>query len=413
MGSDHRKLLGLHSVKRFCMEHCKVDKDAGCPPPPCRNCTPGCQHMNPPVPPRPRPPPPVHLGDVDLKQKHFVIASMSVVASMIAMFLLFAIFCIAIRVYYLRRNSSGRRDHPPILFGTQDDFLDENQGPTFDHPIWYIQTIGLPQSVIESITVFRYKKDEGLIEGTECSVCLSEFQEEESLRLLPKCSHAFHIPCIDTWLRSHKNCPLCRAPVFCGTNIAPQASQSEPSLNDLDSRNENAVENHRGEETGNMGEGGTSEVRNVPIEDVYTAENSKKGIPLVKTRNCASDSLVLSDIAAKRRVVEEEMQPMRRSVSLDFSAAMTIYEEVAVVVNNGKQHQGSFDDTQSISKPNSSKSKMVAKPTSVSSSISKMMKSSSIGSSLQKGPISMKRSFSFSGKRSSSKHSRRHSVLPL
>lgn len=59
--------------------------------------------------------------------------------------------------------------------------------------------------------MWKYKKGEGVIEGTECSVCLSEFQEEEMLRLLPKCNHAFHVSCIDTWLRSHTNCPLCRA----------------------------------------------------------------------------------------------------------------------------------------------------------------------------------------------------------
>lgn len=50
-----------------------------------------------------------------------------------------------------------------------------------------------------------------VVEGTDCSVCLSELEENESLRLLPKCSHAFHVPCIDTWLKSHSSCPLCRS----------------------------------------------------------------------------------------------------------------------------------------------------------------------------------------------------------
>ncbi|KAK4850400.1 hypothetical protein QYF36_006436 [Acer negundo] len=70
---------------------------------------------------------------------------------------------------------------------------------------------GLDEAVIKSITVVKYKKGDGLVEGTDCSVCLSEFVEDESLRLLPKCSHAFHLPCIDTWFKSHSNCPLCRA----------------------------------------------------------------------------------------------------------------------------------------------------------------------------------------------------------
>ncbi|XP_040382952.1 E3 ubiquitin-protein ligase ATL6-like [Oryza brachyantha] len=45
----------------------------------------------------------------------------------------------------------------------------------------------------------------------ECAVCLSEFDDDETLRLLPRCSHAFHTDCIDAWLASHVTCPVCRA----------------------------------------------------------------------------------------------------------------------------------------------------------------------------------------------------------
>lgn len=78
---------------------------------------------------------------------------------------------------------------------------------------WHAAAAGLEEAAIKAITVCEYREGEGLIEGTECAVCLSEFKEEERLRLLPKCSHAFHLPCIDTWLKSHSTCPLCRAAV--------------------------------------------------------------------------------------------------------------------------------------------------------------------------------------------------------
>ncbi|KAL1215849.1 RING-H2 finger protein ATL54 [Cardamine amara subsp. amara] len=91
--------------------------------------------------------------------------------------------------------------------------FDEPSPVIIDHPIWHIRTIGLNPSVISSIKVCKYSKQDGVVEGSDCSVCLSEFEEEETLRLLPKCKHAFHLSCIDTWLRSHTNCPLCRAPV--------------------------------------------------------------------------------------------------------------------------------------------------------------------------------------------------------
>uniref|UniRef100_A0A1J3D460 RING-type E3 ubiquitin transferase n=1 Tax=Noccaea caerulescens TaxID=107243 RepID=A0A1J3D460_NOCCA len=107
-----------------------------------------------------------------------------------------------------RRYNSERDGDYDEEYTVDEEFRDREQ---VDHPIWLIRTTGLQQSVINSITICSYKRGDGLIERTDCPVCLNEFEEDESLRLLPKCNHAFHISCIDTWLRSHTNCPLCRA----------------------------------------------------------------------------------------------------------------------------------------------------------------------------------------------------------
>jgi E3 ubiquitin-protein ligase RNF38/44 len=71
---------------------------------------------------------------------------------------------------------------------------------------------GLDASVISSLPVFKFCP-ETHPEGVECAVCLSEFEEGETGRVLPKCNHSFHIDCIDMWFQSHSTCPLCRAPV--------------------------------------------------------------------------------------------------------------------------------------------------------------------------------------------------------
>ncbi|KAI3883362.1 hypothetical protein MKW92_039608 [Papaver armeniacum] len=44
----------------------------------------------------------------------------------------------------------------------------------------------------------------------ECAVCLSEFEDEDVLRQLPICRHAFHALCIDEWFVSQSTCPVCR-----------------------------------------------------------------------------------------------------------------------------------------------------------------------------------------------------------
>ncbi|KAE8681779.1 Tetratricopeptide repeat-like superfamily protein [Hibiscus syriacus] len=47
-----------------------------------------------------------------------------------------------------------------------------------------------------------------------CVVCLNDFQEHDMLRVLPKCSLAFHLDYIDIWLQSNDNCPICRTSVL-------------------------------------------------------------------------------------------------------------------------------------------------------------------------------------------------------
>ncbi|KAD6796414.1 hypothetical protein R6Q59_019796 [Mikania micrantha] len=73
---------------------------------------------------------------------------------------------------------------------------------------------GLDPAVIATFASFVYSSVKGIKIGQtvlECAVCLNEFQDHETLRLLPTCSHVFHRDCIDTWLVSHVTCPVCRA----------------------------------------------------------------------------------------------------------------------------------------------------------------------------------------------------------
>lgn len=332
---------------------------------------------------------------IQQKQKHLIRTGFTITALLIGVALLVGIIRSILNRHYSRRNSSRRRN-APILFHPQEDLLDEDRGPAIDHPIWFIHTVGLQQSVIDSITVCKYRKDEGLIDGTECSVCLSEFEEDESLRLLPKCSHAFHLTCIDTWLRSHKNCPLCRAPIV-SEATGSQVSVDEPNMSVTVPSQETQVENlqnHTGVESNQVGDGGTSEVGAddeihiaLAIEDGRRAETSKNSTHDSSSTNC--HSRVLSNLADNQRVEKEEIQPMRRSVSMDSSSASMIYHAVANIVTD----QGS-SKTQPGQLKRSSK-EIVAKPDSGTTNRSKMTKSSSIGRSLQKGPVSM-RSFSSS-----------------
>ncbi|KAH8861996.1 RING-H2 finger protein ATL10 [Schistosoma japonicum] len=58
----------------------------------------------------------------------------------------------------------------------------------------------------------------------ECEICLIEYQNKDRLRHLP-CGHAFHVKCIDAWLKQSTTCPKCRAGIRTGLARLERARQ--------------------------------------------------------------------------------------------------------------------------------------------------------------------------------------------
>jgi E3 ubiquitin-protein ligase ATL23 len=54
-------------------------------------------------------------------------------------------------------------------------------------------------------------------DGNECAVCLEPFQSGQRCRVIPACSHAFHVHCADAWLSRRSVCPICRRSAACET----------------------------------------------------------------------------------------------------------------------------------------------------------------------------------------------------
>ncbi|CAA7397849.1 unnamed protein product [Spirodela intermedia] len=80
--------------------------------------------------------------------------------------------------------------------------------------LFHLHDSGLDQAAIDALPVFLYGEIVGSKEPFDCAVCLCEFAAGDKLRLLPVCSHAFHIACIDAWLLCNSSCPLCRGTLF-------------------------------------------------------------------------------------------------------------------------------------------------------------------------------------------------------
>ncbi|XP_027331661.1 RING-H2 finger protein ATL54-like [Abrus precatorius] len=325
------------------------------------------------------PPPPSSISEHSNQVNHISSYLIILVTLFTVIFLVVAFYVIKVKCY---ADWCGWRFNGSVPSQTDntEEFLNENQ---VDHPVWLITTVGLQQSIINSITVCKYKKDEGLIEGTECSVCLNEFQEEETLRLLPKCNHAFHIPCIDTWLRSHTNCPLCRAGIV-SSNVAPDSATS--NFASTEQENANFARNHETllENSINDGEFSSNMVINVAMESRTGTGESSEGLEFIDESNY------------KERVNDStENQIEKGSVSSDsILEENSCSTESESKCNHVVDHVLGDSDTQ-LHMVNLWKQKQDGD---CYSKTYKSMRRSSIEECLHMSPVSMKRSFSCNGR---------------
>lgn len=190
--------------------------------------------------------------------------------------------------------------------------------------MWHISpSNGLDEALISKISVYKYRRGEGVVDGTDCSVCLSEFREEESLRLLPKCSHAFHLQCIDTWLRSHLNCPLCRANIV---SVNPGPPQLPPPPPPLPPSSE-----------GNNAEGERSEETIVTIEDLEVETSSESDDDGSK-ENSGEDHDII-EVGDDEEGVQESLRRGRVSVAdilqLSMEEEFMVAKDEGVFVDSG------------------------------------------------------------------------------
>ncbi|KAI3684114.1 hypothetical protein L6452_33333 [Arctium lappa] len=121
------------------------------------------------------------------------------IATIIALFLLLIlVFCFHLYAKWLwHRRQQGM------------DGLNNRRHQDQHHSGVTVLRRGLDASFLKTIPIIQFHSKHGM----ECAVCLSDLQEGENTRILPKCNHVFHAECIDMWFHSHSTCPICRNPV--------------------------------------------------------------------------------------------------------------------------------------------------------------------------------------------------------
>ncbi|XP_059447792.1 RING-H2 finger protein ATL1-like [Corylus avellana] len=288
--------------------------------------------------------PTMHSSDTS-----FPIIAIAVIGILATAFLLVSYYVFVIkcclswhRIDLLRRFSLSRRREEPLMVYSPG-----------------IETRGLDESVIRSIPIMQFKKegnrDFGERSFCECAVCLNEFQEDEKLRIIPSCSHVFHIDCIDVWLQSNANCPLCRTSIsaisrfqFTDLVLAPSSTPEDPTP-----YTDNLI-------------GGDEDFVVIELgNDIYSPNQTLLGLTQqrsVNSRETSTRSISPSPRKFEQRIVHKKsrkfekvtsmgdecidtrgkddqfaIQPIRRSFSMDSSTDRQLYLAIQEALRQNRQ----------------------------------------------------------------------------
>lgn len=214
---------------------------------------------------------------------------------------------------------------------------------------------GLDESVIREIPTFQYRREEGRERsGCGCVVCLNEFQEQDMLRVLPNCSHAFHLDCIDIWFQSNANCPLCRTSIS-GSGakypadriIAPSSSPqgSHPYTDSLMGSDEDYVVIELGGEDDRALLPPRQQERNASREGQMRLRSRspmkmEQKLGKLKTRKPHHASIMGDEcIDVRGKDDQFSIQPLRRSFSLDSAVDRQLCSSVQAIIHQNMHHR--------------------------------------------------------------------------
>ncbi|KAL9242687.1 hypothetical protein vseg_016664 [Gypsophila vaccaria] len=350
----------------------------------------------------PPPPPPSPFVFLDDKPQNRMTLSplvIAVIGVIVSAFLLVSYYAIISKYCRNSRPSTIEENHP-----SSEEIEDEGNNNSnyynnynesnevLQYEPWFISTSGLEEGLIKKISMVKYKKGEGLIESVDCLICLGEFNEGDNLRLLPKCSHAFHVDCIDTWLKSHSNCPLCRANVV---SVFVSPVQPPPTLV-VDIGNDN---NHQGQDQVSLLE------NHVAIEEISSSREGGANLPKCPFRS--SSHLARLELRLNGHVPYNQgpcgkNDVMRRSISMGNFDETTVSISDIFKLSHGKDYQGENSQEQDESSKSNIGNCSTSRNNAISGGLLSVVNS-----------YALKRSFS-SGRFLVSKYGRKsHVIIPL
>ncbi|KAK9055726.1 hypothetical protein SSX86_026811 [Deinandra increscens subsp. villosa] len=225
-----------------------------------------------------------------------VLACITAITFLIVSYFLITKCCYPLARFLMTRTTTA--EEPPSIYST---------------PAW--QITGLDESLIQQIPVCRYSKREGDNKQLyKCVVCLNEFQDSDTLRVLPSCDHGFHLHCIDIWLRSNTNCPICRlnisgdAPYPTNPTVPTSSPQDPPLL-----------------------------AHNSPTSSDQDFVTIELGEDSYHSRKCHLEPVVRDESVCITKDEELVIQPLRRSFSMDSAADCHIYLTVQDIIRNHEE----------------------------------------------------------------------------
>ncbi|XP_059318709.1 RING-H2 finger protein ATL1-like [Lycium ferocissimum] len=222
---------------------------------------------------------------------------------------------------------------------------------------------GLDELVIREIPTFQYNRNKvGERSFRRCVVCLNEFKEDEMLKLLPKCSHAFHLDCIDIWLQNNASCPLCRTSISGTTNkhpldviVAPNSSPQDPHIPLL--RRSNILGSDEDfvviELSGELG----TEAQQNRSNSISRESRSYSSRKFAKQQTRKLSIMGDECINGRGKDAHFSVEPIRRSFSMDSAADRHVYLSVQEMIC----HNGHLSQVRNNGESSSSSSRSIRK----------------------------------------------------